>query len=492
MVAAKPMNDTAVHQLAIRRNLNEKTKTNFRLLVALTVLHLPLGLFDYYATSAAILHPAAVFGLGMYWALQRKIRLERVALVVGYFMGVEVLWRMAQVPIFWEFGKYGSVVIMIVALLRRGQKKIPTVALVYFAALLPACVLTFVQFDLSAAKDTLSFNLSGPFFLLISCWFFSHIKVDPQQLRRLFEAFIVPLLSVAFVTLFFTVAVKDIQFTDESNFATSGGYGPNQVSAMLGLGVFLTVFSLISLRNDSKYKLFFAVAAVFFAIQSIMTFSRGGIYNAAGALMLVALFEFGDPLTATKRLIPIAAVIVLFFIFVFPFLNNFTGGNLQLRFEDTQTTHRAEIVESDIDIFLEHPVLGVGVGAAYSERQEFLGFKAASHTEFSRLISEHGLFGLVAICCMLAMVGVNFKRSRSRVGRAFVLGAAAWAVLFMLNTGMRLAAPAAVFGMIFITIGAPRRQRNIRALRKARVDQNPAKAPVWNVIGPLEGPICLD
>jgi len=464
------MNDTTVHQQVVRRGLRERAKPHFRLLTAATILHLPLGLFDYYAGSVALLHPAAVFGVGLYWALQRKVKLERVALAAGYLVGVEILWRMAQVPVFWEFGKYGSAMIMIVALLRRGRKKIPTMPLVYFAALLPACVLTFIQFDLSAAKDTLSFNLSGPFFLFISCWFFSQIKVEPQQLKRLFEAFIVPLTSVAFVTLFFTIAIKDIQFTDESNFATSGGFGPNQVSAMLGLGVFLTVFSLIALRNDRKYKIYLALSAVFFAAQSIMTFSRGGIYNAAGALILVTLFQFGDPLKATKKLVPVGVIILLFFVFVFPILNDFTGGGLQERFEDTQTTHRAEIVGSDIDIFLEHPIFGVGVGSAYSLRQEYLGFKATSHTEFSRLISEHGVFGLIAIGCLIAMVVANFKRSRSRVGRAFVLGAAAWAALFMLNTGMRLAAPAAIFGMIFITIGVSRRQRDLRPGKAARIE----------------------
>jgi len=465
------MNDTAVHQFAIGPKFRERSKPHFRLLVAITILHVPLGLFDYFASSAALLHPAAAFGLGMYWALQRKVRLERVALAVGYLVGVEILWRMAQLPVFWEFGKYGSAMIMIVALLRRVRRKIPTLPFVYFAALLPACVLTFVQFELSAARDTLSFNLSGPFFLFISCWFFSYIKVDQEQLKRVFESLIVPLLSVAFVTLFFTISIKDIQFTDESNFATSGGFGPNQVSAMLGLGVFLTVFSLMAFRNDRKYKIYLSIAAIFFTAQSIMTFSRGGIYNAAGALLLVALFEFGDPVKAAKRLVPVAIILVLFFIFVFPFLNDFTGGGLQERFEDTQTTHRAEIVGSDVDIFLEHPIFGVGVGSAYSERQEFLGFKAASHTEFSRLISEHGMFGLFAICCLIAMVVGNFRRSRSRLGRAFVLGAAAWAALFMLNTGMRLAAPSAVFGIIFITLSTPRRIKDLRAVRAPKNEQ---------------------
>lgn len=466
------MNDIALPHPVEHRGENIQRVPNYRLILVLVILHFPLGLFDYYAGPAALLHPAAAFGLGLYWALQKKVRLQRVALAVGYLVGVEILWRMAQVPIFWEFGKYGSSVIMIVALLKRGRRSIPILPIIYFAVLIPASVLTLLQFDLSAAKDTLSFSLSGPFFLMVSCWFFSNLTLDEGQLRKLFTAFIIPLLSVAFVTFFFTMSIRDIQFSDESNFATSGGFGPNQVSAMLGLGLFLTTFSLLALKNDRKYKIFLAVAAVFFAAQSMMTFSRGGVYNAGGALILVALFEFGDPLKATKRIVPVAALIVLFFIFIFPVLNDFTGGGLEERFQDTQSTHRADIAESDIDLFLEHPVLGVGVGAAYSERSRILGYKAVSHTEFSRLLSEHGAFGGIAILVLIAMVAVNFRRSRPRLERALIIGAATWSILFMLNAGMRLAAPSALFGMTFITIAAPVRRSKRRILRPISLEES--------------------
>src|SRR5690606_15816771 len=149
MVAAKPMNNMLSHQSTARSALRWKSKSNFRLLIAIMFLHFPIGLLDYYLGSAAIIHPAATVSIGIYWAWQRKVRLERVALAVGYLVGVEILWRMAQVPIFWEFGKYGSAAIMIVALVRRHRRKIPVLPLVYLAALLPACVLTIIQFNLS-------------------------------------------------------------------------------------------------------------------------------------------------------------------------------------------------------------------------------------------------------------------------------------------------------------------------------------------------------
>ena len=133
--------------------------------------------------------------------------------------------------------------------------------------------------------------MSGPFLLLVSCWFFSFVSPTPLQLRRIFFAIVVPLLSVAFATLFYTVTADQIQFTGESNFATSGGFGPNQVSSLLGLGAFAALFCFIAFRNGARYKLYTLLAALFFAAQSVMTFSCGGMYNTAGAIVVVAILE---------------------------------------------------------------------------------------------------------------------------------------------------------------------------------------------------------
>ena len=85
-------------------------------------------------------------------------------------------------------------------------------------------------------------------------------------------------------------------------------------------------------------------------------------------------------------------------------------------------------------------------------RRRLYGYGAATHTEFSRLISEHGSFGLIALFSLIAMVIINFRRQRTTLGRALVVGVSVWCVLFMINAGMRLAAPSFLWGLTFITI----------------------------------------
>ncbi|MGB7208335.1 MAG: O-antigen ligase family protein [Pyrinomonadaceae bacterium] len=447
------------HGIERLRGLQSRTSREFRLTLLISLAHLPLGVLLYNAGPFALLHPIAVFSLGIGWALQKRTRLDRVALVAAYLIGAEVLWRMAKIPVPWEFGKYGSAAIILVALISRRPFKIPSLSVAYFLVLIPSCIFPIIELNLSDARQLISFTLSGPLLLGMSCWLFANVKTSPLRLRRLILAILIPLLSVACATLFYTVTAEDIHFNTESNFATSGGFGPNQVSTMLGLGVFIAVCCLINFKLDAKFKIFLGMAAVFFAAQSVLTFSRGGIYIAVGACIALAFFQFRDVGEGLKRLIPILILTAIFFWFVFPALDNFTGGKLQERFDDTGTSNRVEIAQSDFDLFFEYPILGVGVGLADEYRRRLYGYGAGSHTEFSRLISEHGIFGIAALISLSAMAIVNFKRQQSTFGRALVVGLSVWCVLFMINAGMRLAAPSYLWGMTFMTIVNYRRLR---------------------------------
>ncbi len=425
---------------------------NFKLPLLLILLHIPLGILLYNAGSLGLLHPFAVLILGMRRALLKDEKLESVAAVAAYIVGVEVLWRMAGVPVFWEVGKYFGALIMITALVRRGLWQIPAFPIFYFVLLIPAVLLTISQFNLDEAKGIISSTLSGPFFLMISCWFFSHLKLTRPQIRNLLLALIIPLLSVAVTTLFYTVTTPDIEFGSESNFTTSGGFGPNQVSSMLGLGAFLCVACFLLFKNNFYYAVFFGVLALLFTSQSVLTFSRSGMYNAVGAILLIVIFQMRNLKDGIRRLIPIAGISMIFLLVVFPYLDDFTGGALQGRFEDRGTSKRGDIFETDIKIFIENPAFGVGVGNAYTERAKYLEYKAMSHTEFGRVVAEHGFFGLLSIFALLLIIIINFKKHDSTFGKSLVVGLVGWSMFFMLNAGMRLAAPSLILGMIYLTV----------------------------------------
>lgn len=446
--------------------------------MGLTLIHLPLGITLYSTGSAGLLHPLAAFSLGMFLALRKKVNIHYVTLAVAYIVGAEVLWRMAGVPTPWEFGKYASAIILVTAMYRCRHFDIPKLPLLYLALLIPSCIMVLAQLSMNQVSSAISFNMSGPMLLMVSCWFFYKCKMSPSQFRRLLFAFILPLLSVALSALFYTVTAEDLSFDGESNFTTSGGFGPNQVSAMLGLGVFLSAAGFLLFKKWSVYSIYFAVSALLFSALCVMTFSRGGMYNAVGGIAIMLIFGLRDVVAGLRRMAPAVILGALFLLLIYPVLDNFTGGALGERFEDTGTTQRSEIATADLDIFMENPAFGIGVGAAYTERQRFL-HKAMSHTEFSRMVSEHGGFGLGAMLVMIVMLVMNLTRPNSTPGKSFVAGMMAWACLFMMNSGMRLAAPSFIWGLGFVTIVSlqPNLAAALRRIKDKRILQKPGKVP---------------
>ncbi len=439
-----------------------RSAREFRFILLFTLINLPLGLLLYQSGIFGLIHSLCSFLIGVYWAINTKIKLDRIALICAYIVGSEVLWRMAETPIFWEFGKYAAAAIMILALIQRGYLSIPVLPSVYFLLLLPACFLVVLNHGAGDARGMLSFNMSGPTLLFVSACFFANVRLNYLHVRRLLLAIVIPLLSVACTTLFYTVTAENIQFTSESNFATSGGFGPNQVSSMLGFGSLAALAGLMLFRNNTKLKIYFGLAFLLMTMQSVMTFSRSGIYNAAGGALVLVFFLLKNQRQAARRLVPVIGIGILFLVVIFPMLNDFTGGKLQERFEDTGTTHRGEIIAADFAILVENPVFGVGVGEAHRARERFIYAGAASHTEFSRLISEHGTFGVLALLCLAVMTVLNIKRQDSNIGKAFVGCFVVWSGLFMLNAGMRLAAPSFACGLSFAMIANLISARRIR------------------------------
>lgn len=78
----------------------------------------------------------------------------------------------------------------------------------------------------------------------MSLIFCASLKLGGRKLVRFLVSLIMPIVCVFTVAFASTVTSKELTFTSESNFITSGGFGPNQVSGVLGLGV-LTVFLLL-------------------------------------------------------------------------------------------------------------------------------------------------------------------------------------------------------------------------------------------------------
>lgn len=431
-----------------------ETDNSVSVVLAFFALHIPLALSMSQYPELGLLHALATLAVGLWWTTFRG-RPERVAYVGAYITGAEVLWRMTHTPIFWEFGKYALATVFLVSMIVRRSLKAPVLPLLYFALLLVSVAFTSSSMNFQTARKEISFNLSGPFALMVSAWFFSQLELSRQQILRLFWALIGPVVGVASIAILSTLTVGDLSFSTRSNFITSGGFGPNQVSAALGLGALMAYLFVVEKGTSFNLRVLMLGALIILAAQSVLTFSRTGFYVTVGSAVAGSLW-----LTSSNRgrITDIFVAALLFTIatyVVFPRLESLTHGVVTSRFESTKLTGRDRLAAAELKAWEENPIFGLGPGGAETHRHRILPrsgeLLVASHTEYTRLLAEHGLLGLDALLLLLVMAIRNFRRANTTEGKVLVTSFLVWSLLFMAGSAMRIVAPSFLYGLSFAT-----------------------------------------
>jgi len=403
-----------------------------------------LGFILVYIPQLINLHVVITLGAALVIAALRA-PLSHVAAALAYIAGAEVLWRTANAAVFWEAGKYAVVLIAVIALFRTRSTLIPVAPFMYFVFLLPSVLITLGISSLSEARDEISFNLSGPLALFVTAWFFSHVTLKRNDLQLFLFCAVGALTAVNSLVFFHLLSINNIQWVAASNFNSSGGFGPNQVSSVLGLGVLLIVILLIILSRRSFLTIFLLFLGVWMLVQSILTFSRGGVVTLIVAVCFLVLHQFiGKKQRGAVLFSGIFLLVILEF--SIPLLNNYTFGTLLQRYTDTRVTGRDTLVEQDIQYFLENPITGVGPGEVAVARG------IAAHTEFSRMLAEHGLLGLISLALLLFMVMKNYFRKEKLISRGIRGSLMVWGLVSMAHLAMRLAVVSMTIGFGFVTI----------------------------------------
>ena len=419
------------------------------LLVLCLAAHVPLGLAMHSNRTIATAHAAATV-VTVVWVLASARSAGPLLRVAGYVVGAEVLWRQTRAVVPWELGKYLLIVIFTVGIIRFiGRPSNAGVPIVFLAVLLPACAAPFVILGPMAGIEPVSFNVGGLIALGVGAIFISHLAGPWSSMRPVLWSLVAPVVATATLG---TEAARHLvarDFFSDSNFKAAGGFGPNQVSAILGLGALCLVMLAIRERGFTR-PLIAVLLTMWFLVQGGLTFSRGGMTNFAIAVVVALPLLLRRRKTAVRVLVVILAVGVVGALVVFPRLDRFTGGELQARYSNQHEADlRSELVRKEYQTFLNHIVLGVGAGQ--SETIEINRRIYSSHTEYTRLLAEHGLLGLVAIASMVAMVVYGYRRQKLPWGHAWTLAFAAWALADMSHAATRIAAPSFAFAIALFT-----------------------------------------
>lgn len=284
-------------------------------------------------------------------------------------------------------------------------------------------------YDLSGrvVESDIRFNLLGTFNIGLAIWYFYRQKFTAKGLYQLIILLVLPLVSALAFTVFKTPDLDSIEFSLGANFETTGGFGSNQVSSAFGLGMLLTFFLWLNRISITGKRWLDLALFMLFTFQGLLSFSRGGMIGGVVGIVIVLFFislvSKNSPVyiqlkQAKKYFIPALAFLILSVVVA----NNVTQGSLLLRYQgetggtlagtkektiNTITTNRFDIFISDLALFEESGIMGVGAGASKYLRTEHNGM--ITHVEASRLVAEHGLLGLVYIFIVFYLIVRVYK-----------------------------------------------------------------------------------
>lgn len=442
---------TTAEALRLAGSVRVNTRGSYLSLLTLCILHILMGFVFDRASNISSIHAVMVLLFGIFTVVRAR-KAHEVMPVLAYIAGAEVLWRMTEGNPVWEYGKYSSLVIALFTLVKfgRGIRKTDLqFALLALLLLFPATLKTMGMLPFNDARQQLSFNLSGPVSLVILYLFSRMLFLNRVQWIKTLRSVLYPVVSIATIGFYWTMTAKHIRFSLSSNFITSGGFGPNQVSAVLGFGALACMF-LFVLDGKTFNRMIYTALFVWFTTQALLTFSRGGVFNLVVAGMFFVLQFIRHRRTRIVLISFLVVIGLLLSLFLVPWLNEFTGGMLGRRFTEIDTTGRSNFMKADIETWLNNPIMGVGVGLSKYEHTKISGRPVAAHTEFSRLLAEHGLLGLIFLV-LLGLRVVNEYLNKNGAFQKGIAGAlAGWALLEMSHAAMRIVLISFSFALAFV------------------------------------------
>ncbi|MGC8731605.1 MAG: O-antigen ligase family protein [Halothiobacillaceae bacterium] len=412
-------------------------------------LHVALGVAFKVQPAVAVAHAGIVTLVVFLAGLAGSLRY--VVGVAAYAAACHVLWRMSGAPIPWNLGFYlVFVTFTLSALRRRWQPK--AAAVLSFLPLLPSALLTLeAASSLERAREQIVFNLAGPAAIFATAWVLHGRQVRLDPWRPLWLA-LGPIVASAGMASWYLSRQERLVFTTSSNFEASGGFGPNQVASQLSFGLLILVLYLLR-PQGRKHVVLAGGLAAYLATQTLLTFSRSGAAMAMGAAFVAGVFLLRNR-RARLALAGFGLVCYLLVAYVLvPGLNRFTGGAFTARYTDPSLTRRDVIARSDLELFVRNPLVGVGPGMAAEARASMIGFRAAAHTEITRLLAEHGVLGLISLFALVYLSWAVLRRARAGGGPAALSAAAgflAWAWLYFAVNAFRTALPVLALAAAFL------------------------------------------
>jgi hypothetical protein len=426
----------------------------------LILFHVGIGFLVFVFPFFSKIYGYAIFIVGTFYIIKKQNKNHEALIVAAYVVGSEVFLRMTGGNPLYEISKYGVMAFIFLGMYFSGFSRNAAPYWIFLLLLVPSVVLTTFVLDFDTnLKNSIAFNISGPACLGIASIYTFGRKISLDQMNTILLSMAFPIISCTVYLIFYTPNIRDVVTGTQSNFETSGGFGPNQVATVLGLGMFI-FFSRIIFESKTKYLLIInLIVALNISYRGIVTFSRGGMIT--GLLMIILLLFFLYTKTNFNGRVKLNYLIVMVSIAMmatWAYSSFQTGGLIDKRYANqdaagrvkvSRLSGREKVAKDEIDLFLKNPIFGVGVGKGVEVRKADTGVGTLSHDEITRMLAEHGTLGIFGL--LILFFTPLFLYIENKFNMYLLCFVAFW-FLTINHAAMRTAAPAFVYSLSLLNV----------------------------------------
>jgi hypothetical protein len=426
----------------------------------LILFHAGIGFLVYIFPFFSKIYGYAILILGVYFIIKTQNKNNEALMVAAYVVGSEVFLRMTGGNPLYEISKYGVIVYIFMGMYFSGFSKGAAPYWIFLLLLVPSVVLTtFVLNFETDIKNTIAFNISGPVCLGVASLYTYRRKISLSQMNSILLSMGLPILACMVYLTFFTPNIRDVITSTQSNHETSGGFGPNQVATILGMGMFI-FFSRLILESRNKFLVIInLIIALNIMYRGVVTFSRGGMITGLLMIILLVLFlYYKSNYTGRVKLNYIIVFIIVAMIATWSYTSFQTRGLIDKRYanqdaagrvKESKFTGREDVAKKEIDIFLNNPIFGVGVGKGVEIRYSETGTVVLSHDEITRMLAEHGSLGILGLLILFFTPLFLYLENKFNM---YLLCFLAFWFLTINHAAMRTAAPAFVYSLSLLNV----------------------------------------
>ncbi|MEO0038474.1 MAG: hypothetical protein RIQ59_1685 [Bacteroidota bacterium] len=428
--------------------------------LALLFIHFLLGIGVFYVPFIAKVYGYLILIVGLLLLIKTQNKNNEVLYVCSYIVGSEVFLRMTDAAPNHEFGKYSIIVFMILGMMYSGFSKLATPFWIFLVLLIPSLIIASdsISYDMDF-KNKIAFNISGPICLGIASIYAIGKRISILEVGNLLLLIGLPIISMAVYTSLYTEDIKSALMGTGSNTDLSGGFGPNQVATIFGLGMF--VFFVRSILYSKSILLFIIniFIALYFSYRGFLTFSRGGMMTAFAMIAVFIFFIYIHSRFSGKLKINILLLIFsVFFFITWTYTSFLTDGLINKRYagqnaygveKKDKFSGRTELATDEINMFLDSPYFGIGVGKGTEIRTEKNGYVTASHNEITRMMAEHGSLGIIGLLIILITPILLYFSNKQNI---FLFSFIIFWLLTINHAAMRTAAPSFIYALALLNV----------------------------------------